>query len=269
MNRFFLPSRVDEVTLLRDDFTWATYPLNFIPFEEDNDGAGDYYGLYWALGQEQQEPIVCRHAHEEDALYPEYRNLADFLARYPASYALRDETFFLSLFLRAKVLARKGEDDEAYSRLLLSTRLFADYSASWTLLAERYQRRQQWPEAAHAIRRALLANWQLGQPDARCLHLFTSLPLPAELTTDPLFSRRESLFTAAATWQEGFSIDYQQLWSIVQAYAAAGDARAAVCLARNYGYALAHAPVETQQQLHFNPHQWMTELTALRHQLNF
>jgi tetratricopeptide (TPR) repeat protein len=49
-------------------------PLGFFPFGDI--GNGDYFGLYWPLGQEDAPPIVACSSHDAFALIPEYGSLA-------------------------------------------------------------------------------------------------------------------------------------------------------------------------------------------------
>lgn len=244
------------------DLEPGVYPLNFAPFEEGNNGAGDYYGLYWPLGQEQQEPFICGYEHDYDSLTAEYRNLTEFLADQRATPSLGDESFFVNPYLKAKLLARKGLLHEAIAKLQVSISLFGEYAASWSLLAQLLQRNQQ-PGAADAGRQAMLANWSFGIPGFACFELFRKLPVPVEFTEDPLFRYRESLFELSSP-SASLQVNFPELWRVIEDYKSQQDSLAATQLLRNYGYLLRRHRQSPPTLAEITEHDWLAEVATLR-----
>src|SRR5688572_25207249 len=74
-----LPSEVSKITLFAGPSEGAYPPMGFCAFEECALGNGDYFGLYWPIGSEQQEPIIIEMRHDEGALIPAFSSLAAFL----------------------------------------------------------------------------------------------------------------------------------------------------------------------------------------------
>jgi hypothetical protein len=137
-----LPAGVEKITLLKRDISGLFPPIGFWEIEEANDGAGDHYGLYWELGKENNEPIICQMRHEENRLTPEFPSLNYFLIAHEKdnwqptdALGLDDATFFMNLYQKAKVLTKQGNIEDTVQRLEQSVAIFGEYSDSWTLLA--------------------------------------------------------------------------------------------------------------------------------------
>src|SRR3569623_2125838 len=79
-----LPDNIYKITIEKPTGIAVFPPNGFIDFEEGDDGGGDNYGLYWAIGKENEEPIVCHKNHEESLLIPQFPNLDSFLKWYYA-----------------------------------------------------------------------------------------------------------------------------------------------------------------------------------------
>lgn len=58
-----LPNNLAGMTLSNDGHIFP--PFGFITIDETGDGGGDYYGMYWEIGKEEFDPIVCALQHEE------------------------------------------------------------------------------------------------------------------------------------------------------------------------------------------------------------
>jgi tetratricopeptide (TPR) repeat protein len=138
------PHDIQRFTLKADSYGF--FPLiGYLTLDETGDGGGDYYGLYWELGKENGEPIVCVARHEEFLLVPEFKDFESFTQWFDETGGqegptmhLNDNDFFISLTNKGKVLTKNGKHEEAIQKLERATSLFSEYSETWYWLAENY-----------------------------------------------------------------------------------------------------------------------------------
>ncbi|WP_425615099.1 hypothetical protein NA78x_004990 [Anatilimnocola sp. NA78] len=78
----------------------VVYPPNgFLPFLDL--GTGDYFGYYWPLGKESEEPLVAFSSHYAHSLIPEYSNLSNAAKCKLAKGASRNDHEFRDVLLAA------------------------------------------------------------------------------------------------------------------------------------------------------------------------
>jgi hypothetical protein len=81
-----LPKQADRITLDSAFVARHPYPpLGFLPFLENQLGNGDYFGLYWPVGRETEEPLVVEMQHDGWSMCPAFSSLDAFLASRPDS----------------------------------------------------------------------------------------------------------------------------------------------------------------------------------------
>ncbi|EMI2317459.1 MULTISPECIES: hypothetical protein [Enterobacterales] len=62
-------------TIHDSEISQGPFPANgFLPLFETDFGNGDYYGLYWPIGLENERLIVCELFHDEWRLAPVFSN---------------------------------------------------------------------------------------------------------------------------------------------------------------------------------------------------
>lgn len=76
------------LTLIEGECQGPYPPKGFIPIQECDFGNGDYMGLYWPFGSENEMPLVCRMAHDEYYMDPVYSSL-DTLLRISAEFEFK------------------------------------------------------------------------------------------------------------------------------------------------------------------------------------
>ncbi|TWT38876.1 tetratricopeptide repeat protein [Blastopirellula retiformator] len=101
-----LPTVYDDNILCHDDriapdgstVPTAVYsvvypPIGFFPFYDI--GNGDYHGLYWPIGKEEEPPLVAFSSHDAWSLIPEYSDMEAFYACSLARAADEDDSYSL------------------------------------------------------------------------------------------------------------------------------------------------------------------------------
>lgn len=256
------PDNIDKVTIVNvQDFSIFP-PIGFTEIEEGNNGAGDNYGLYWALGIEEEEPIVCQKLHEEFLLVPEFSNLDSFLAWYgnqqekdSAFVNLSKKRFFLDLYNKAKVLTRNGKTVEAIQILEESTALFTEYSDSWTLLADNYYKNSEIEKAEFASINSVISNYVFGLPSKKAIEQFDRIDPLGKYKDHPLVKRKDGLISGGS-YSSPFTVDYDGILVAVTEFKELGDHRSALILAQNYGYLMSLENSEIKKRYNFNRTQW-------------
>ncbi|MDO6438672.1 hypothetical protein Q4534_14715 [Cyclobacterium sp. 1_MG-2023] len=188
-----LPEKYTEITPKRIENSYFP-PSGTVLFEEGNDGAGDYFCLYWPIGQEDETPHVFHLNHEESILEPIHYDLTAFLNNldletgevlvYPG---LRDENYFLSCFQRAKVFSKK-DTVEATRLLKRSTELFPEYSDNWYWLLKLTDKSEVKKRLKYAIR-CFCSNWAFGLPNVEALKEILEIRNSGFEFDDPIFNR--------------------------------------------------------------------------------
>ncbi len=68
-----------NVHISRTPYAYPHSPLGFHAFQEYGLGNGDYFGVYWPIGHEEKDPIVCETIHDDGLIVPFFSNLRTFL----------------------------------------------------------------------------------------------------------------------------------------------------------------------------------------------
>jgi tetratricopeptide (TPR) repeat protein len=257
-----LPNNIDKVNLLEPDDFWIFPPIGFLEIEEADNGAGDNYGLYWELGKENGEPIICSKRHEEFLLVPEFVNLNSFLAWYEETEGqespridLKDTTFFLNLFNKSKVLTKTGKTEEAIQTLEKSIQLFGEYCDSWTLLAENYYKTTEVDKAENSSLNSIITNYAFGLPSKKCIEQFNRIDPIGQLKDNPLVKRKDGLLLGG-DFANPFSVDYEKLLEAIEEFKEIGDLKTALLLEQNYGYLMSFEQEETKEKYRYNETEW-------------
>ena len=257
-----LPDNINNVTISKFQDYWIFPPIGFIEIEEANDGAGDNYGLYWQLGKENEEPIICSKRHEEFLLIPEFLNLDSFLNWYEETqgqeapaHNLRDTTFFINLYTRSKVFTKTGKTDEAIQALEKSTQLFGEYSDSWALLGENYYKINEQEKADSSILNSIISNYVFGLPSKKSIELFNNIDTLGELKNNPLVKRRNGLLSGG-DFSNPFTINYDKLLEAISEFKELKDYKSALILEQNYGYLMYLENREVKDKYNFKESEW-------------
>jgi len=261
ISKMTLPENVNKVT--RTNSKCRIFPpVGFLEFEEANDGAGDNYGLYWEFGKENSEPIICSKRHEEFLLIPEFSNLDSFLGWFEEtggqkcpSLDLKDTSFYINLFLRSKVSSKNGKIVEAIKALEKSIELFAEYSDSWTLLAENYYKTNDIEKGDLASVNSIITNYAFGLPSKKCIEQFNKIDSSGKLKNNPLLKRQDSLLQGG-DYLNPFVINYDQLIEAINEFKELKDYRSALILEQNYGYLMHLEQSDVKIKYNFEDEKW-------------
>ena len=118
------PKQIDSLDLNCDNvgIDGAYPPLRFIQVRDAELGNGDYYGLYWPYGRENQEPIVCDTLHDEWGLEVCFSSVLIFIKWLELNdwdrgdVEVEDPALVTSRFAEAKALLH-NQPEEAITRL--------------------------------------------------------------------------------------------------------------------------------------------------------
>jgi hypothetical protein len=236
----------------------ATYPPpGFLPISPFQLGNGDVFGLYWPLGQEGAEPIVCELQHDAWALDPcaaDLEGLLRFLAafgRVDADGPDHDDFEALASALNvqpppnagdadgepppaldpsspsgslqlARLATQRGELQEIERHLSKSVTLLPEFGEAWLAMAQLRRRKGDVPGSARALVEALGSPMCFGGDRERVLREMQRIPEGAvgDLATDPVWQRRGQF-----TFRSGqkHSEDYRLLEESASAYLATGQ----------------------------------------------
>lgn len=218
--------------------------------------------MYWELGKENGEPIICYKNHEESLLVPEFADLTSFLTWYEETEGqespridLKDTTFFLNLFNKSKVLTKNEKTEEAIQTLEKSIKLFGEYCDSWTLLAENYYKINELEKADTASLNSIITNFAFGLPSKKCIDQFNKVNPQGELRDNPLVKRKDGLLQGG-DFANPFTMNYAKLLEAIEEYRVIGDLKTALLLEQNYGYLMNFELVETKEKYRFNEKEW-------------
>jgi tetratricopeptide (TPR) repeat protein len=212
-----LPKSIENVTVKSSTGVSVFPPSGFIEFEEGNDGGGDNYGLYWPVGREIEEPIVCYKNHEEALLVPQFSDLNSFLKWYGVEQGkasdftgISDKPFFLDLYNKARVLTKSSKTEEAIQVLEESIEQFDEFTDSWTLLADNYYSQNKLDQAEYASLNSIVSNYAFGLPSKKAIEQFNRISPSGKYTDHPLVKRKEGLLSRGS-YVNPFTINYNYM----------------------------------------------------------
>lgn len=199
-----LPSEISQVTLDKDDHPVSYFPFGFVPFAECQLGNGDYFGLYWPIGQEDREPLVAETFHDEGTLQPTYSSLAHFLTlaanaedEHPEAPTYQEDPAApLGSYLEARRLLGEQRVEDAVELLQTVVQRLPEYTSALGLLAAQYVRLGRTEDACRTALRAIVAPPSFGQvPQNIASWLVRHKEPPMDLQDDPVWVRRAELTT--------------------------------------------------------------------------
>jgi len=232
------PKEINKITLLKTEVVDYFPPVGFLEFKEGNDGAGDYYGLYWQLGKEAEEPIVCLKRHEEWLLEPIFENLSSFLDSY--NFKTREfeyyngfyeKDFFLANYNRAKVKLRKSPN-QAKELLKKSISQFDEFSSSWSLLSILAKEDSEKELLEKAAIKSFISNWLFGIPSQKSFEHLESIKFESSFRYDPLIERLK--FINFKNNFRAFNISYKEVYNLALDYKEIGNYKSYLLMLQNF-----------------------------------
>ena len=246
----------------------GTYPpLGFIPVWDAELGNGDYYGLYWPYGKENDEPIVCDMRHDEGTIAFAFSSVAVFLGWLEANdhergdVEVEDRASVVLRFQQAKALM--GRQPEAAVPLLREIcAAFPESAEYWYTLATQLRRIGDSTACHQAAVRAFASNWAFGLPPNGTLKLLQNARGHLD---DPLVQRSGELGLTYGGTKENAS--YRILRECIAAYLSSATPVLGLLLDQNFGYLMSSETTAFQERQGFKADAWDEEHRRLCQQV--
>ena len=270
-----LPSEISQITLDKNDQPVGYCPFGFIPFAEHQLGNGDYFGLYWPIGQEDQEPIVAETFHDEGTLQPTHSSLAQFLVMaaeeeddHPEAPTYQQDPLApLGSYLEARRLLGEQRVEAAVELLQNVVQRLPEYTNALGLLAAQYLRLGRTEDACRTAVRAIVAPPSFGQaPQNIALWLAQHQEPPADLQDDPVWLHRAELISipSGGTKHGGA---YAALAEAIDAYIAQDQVVQALMLMQTYCEFMNGETRSFQERHSYDFRAWLQQQRALSERL--
>jgi hypothetical protein len=176
-----LPAEIKEINIYADKNVGAYPPNGFIEFGEGALGNGDCFGLYWELGKEDQEPMICEMQHEEGTIVPSFSSLKKFLEWYELNdqdwgeEEVDDENFMFNYLNKGNEFLKQNKPELAIEQFKLSIENFGESSETWFKLAGQQKRVGNELEFQKSIINSILSNWAVEFPSQNSIRFLKTL----------------------------------------------------------------------------------------------
>lgn len=221
------PIGFESLCVSADDMSRGPFPpAGFLPVWDAELGNGDNFGLYWPLGREALEPIVCDMYHDEYGLRPAFSTVEKFRAWLDANDGERGEVevedsgFALNQFSLARECISEGSAEDAIKLLRQACESVPDISEYWFALAGQLRRSGNINESVDAALCAYRSCWCFGVPSDAVLRMIRSARSNPAFAGDPLVNRSDDLTTKYGGERE--NQNYAILKDCVDAYIGQG-----------------------------------------------
>jgi tetratricopeptide (TPR) repeat protein len=263
-----IPNGIEKVSVSEGDVPLGPYPsLGFLPLWDAELGNGDYFGLYWPLGKENEDPIVCDMLHDEWALEPSFSSLEKFIEWLEVNdwergdEEIEDDQLSSSIFTKAKTLYSGSDVEAAIDLLNKACSNFPEVSEYWFSLSSQSKRVGDIETSANAALKALNSNWVFGLPAQGVIRSLRSPQFGEALSKDPLIQRVDEFnFNFGGVKENSM---YPMMYECVQEYFNSGQFIDGLMLYQNYGYMMYSETVSFQERYNFNLKSWQSEYAEL------
>lgn len=262
------PSGYESLSVWTGEVVRGPYPpAGFLPVNDAALGNGDYFGLYWPLGRENDEPIVCDMYHDEGRVVPAFSSVAVFLAWLDANDGERgdadvaDPESGQGLFEHARPCIARGDVQQAIVLLRQACRAVPDMGDWWLALAGQLRRAGEQEQGIEAALQAYRCNWAFGLAVDPVLRFVRAGRNLASLADDPIVQRSLDLGAGFGGTKE--NRNYRLLQECISEYFARGEPLKALQLHHNRAFMLASETVAFQERHGFDLQVWQTEFSQL------
>jgi len=255
-----LPQNISDVSIVSCEYQYSHVPLGFCDISECELGNGDCFGLYWPIGQENKEPIMCEFLHDEGRLHPVFSSLerfikcaelVDFEWFDASSQEFIDYSSPRSLFVEAKALQRPETLSESVQILQTLIKYFPEYTDANNLLAKSFRLENKNEEALLAAMQALISPPCFGLVDVHVIHQIQSFDGEApRCKNNPLFIKRQAI-----DWNFGgkkTNDTYSIMLDAIAFYENENDFISASSLAQTYAQYISSETISFQERYGFN-----------------
>lgn len=262
------PEGLERISVFQDELSLGPYPsLGFVHFAEGDLGNGDFFGLYWPLGREAKEPIVCDMLHDSWALAPSFSCLPKFIEWLEANdwqrgeLEIDDACFGPKRFLDAKDMIGRNEVDSAIVALERACSEVPEVSEYWFALAGQLRRAGRTDEGLEAALAAFNSNWAFGLPSEGVLRMLRSPAAVERFPDDPVVQRSKRLTLDFGGHKE--NADYALLKECVEIYLARDQPVRGLATLQNYAYAMRMTETTAfQERQGFDLAAWQSDFSA-------
>jgi len=263
-----IPNGIEKLTVINSDIPLGPYPsLGFVPISDAQLGNGDYFGLYWPLGRENDDPIVCDMLHDEWALEPSFSCVDKFIQWLDLNdwqrgdEEINDQQLSSVIFSKAKVLYSSTDIDGAIELLNKACSNLPEVSEYWFALYSQQRRIGDIEKSANAALKAINSNWAFGLPSDSILRALRNPQFQEMLKDDPLMQRIGEFELHFGGVKE--NANYPVMYECVQEYFKRDQFVEGLMLYQNYGYMMHSETVSFQQRYNFKLDNWRLEYSEL------
>ncbi|SFW39317.1 hypothetical protein [Cellulophaga fucicola] len=260
-----LPKRIKEVSI-DTEIQVGVYPPNgFLQFYEAGLGNGDYFGLYWEFGKENEEPIVCEMIHDEGIIKPSFSSLDKFLEWYTLNdfdygdEEIDDEKLVYNYLEKGNQCLQQNNVEKAIEFYKASTESFGELSENWFKLASQYKRIGNELDFQKSIINAVISNWAIDFPSQNAVRMLKNLTPVAELKDHPLLRNREKIDFNFGGQKE--NKNYEVIKAIFTELYELGDHNRALLLEQNYALMMYWETSSFQERNNFDIKEWRNQFS--------
>ncbi len=230
-------------------------------------GNGDYYGLYWPIGRETDEPVVCDMYHDEWSLklcfssadkFLEYLSLNDW---HRGENEVQDENFAPYFYHKAKMYLCDNKVEKAIDYLNLAVESFPENCEYWFSLAGQLRRIGEHKRSMEAAVNAFVSNWAFELPPQNTLRMLQSKNAREYLPDDPIVKRAGELTRSFGGVKE--NANYSLLKDAIDEYLVQGENIKGLSLYQNYAYMMYTETSSFQERYDFDLAAWREEYARL------
>lgn len=262
------PKQIEKLSVAEDEVPLGPYPpLGFVPVWDAELGNGDYYGLYWPLGKEDEEPIICDMYHDEGSLKPAFTSVDKFIEWLEINDWERGEKEVVDpelpsiLFNQAKSLYSSSDIESAITLLKQACSNFPEVSEYWFALSSQSKRIGDIETAAHAAIKSLNSNWVFDYPVEGVIRTLRNNQIREVLSNDPIVARIDEFYLGFGGVKEN-SI-YPLMHECVQEYFNHEQYIDVLMLYQNYAYMMCSETGSFQERYDFNINNWQSGFSEL------
>lgn len=262
------PSNIDQLSVHSVEYSLGPYPsLGFVPVSEAELGNGDYYGLYWPLGKETEEPIVCDMLHDEWSLalsFSSSEKFVEYLERndwHRGESEVQDEHFAPYYYSTAKKCLSENSVESAIHFLNLAVESFPENCEYWYFLSSQLRRTGEHEKSIEAAINAFVSNWAFELPPQNTLRVLQNKIAHEILPNDPIVTRANDLTQNFGGTKE--NSNYPLLKEAIDEYLERGENIRGLSLYQNYAYMMNAETTAFQERYQFSIEEWRNEFSHL------
>jgi tetratricopeptide (TPR) repeat protein len=262
------PKSITKVSVAEGMIPAGPYPpLGFVPLWEAELGNGDYYGLFWPLGKEESDPVVCDMSHDDWSLLLAFSSLDKFIEWLDANdwergeKEIKDYDFAPRYFIEGKSCLSKNDIDGAIGHFQKACKSFSEMSDYWFSLSSQLRRVKRLDEAIIACINAFNSNWVFGMPAEGVLRMLKSAIKMEAFKDEPLIRIVTDVTMKFGGTKENHQ--YNLFTECAEEYFKNGKPIEGLKLMQNYAFMMSMETSAFQERYEFNLADWQKQYLDL------